>query len=202
MQRHIRFVDPLCLQFIEELARKVQTRGRRGHRARDLRVNRLIGRLVLRVCVALNIRRQRRAAELIKKRQHSIRELELKELALALTHLHRELLTLVVLENHFRPRLRGLARAHHRDRALLSGHALNQSLNCAARGLVTAETSLDHERVVHDEEIARAEELLDVVEKEIFVSALRHYMQQPAVVALFQRKLGNKFFGKIEIKIR
>jgi aryl carrier-like protein len=66
----------------------------------------------------------------------------------------------VVLENHFRPRLRGLARAHHRDRALLSGHALNQSLNCAARGLVTAETSLDHERVVHDEEIARAEELL------------------------------------------
>ena len=181
---------------------EMQSRRRRGHRARRARVHRLVARLVglhpPRVrcrAAAAPCRVDRAASKTSSRYRRSAREeiRRCRSSTVARTSSAR-------MQHAARPRR--MARAHLRQRVMGVEHALDQHLDPAAAGLASQQARLDHARVVEHEHVARLHQLRQVAKQPIRQrAACAVQMQQPARAALRRRKLRDQLGRQFVVEV-
>ena len=85
------------------------------------------------------------------------------------------------------------------QRMVIVEHALDQRLDRTAAGLAAVQPCLDDAGIVHHQQVAGGEQP-DEVGKAQVAQAVALNVQQPAVAALFGRKLRDQALGKVVIE--
>ncbi len=178
----------------------MQAGRRRGDRAGFARVDGLVALVIGGVGRALDVRRQRHAAEAQQQFFERLGRIEAQheELAVASEHRRRR----AVIEQNAPARLRLLADAELHARLVRAGDALDQDLDGAAGVLAPVQPRRQHARVVEDEQIARREQLDEIGEAAVVEFPVRRVDdEQAARRALRERRLRDQLGRQVEVKI-
>ena len=173
----------------------MQAGGRRGDRARLLRIDGLVTLFVEFVGVVFDIGRQRQAAVGLDQVEHVAFEMQGEEFADALADGDVE----GVGQADAVARLGRLGRPHLGQHGAVVEHALDQHFDLAAGCLLAEEARLQHPRVVEDQQVAGLEQADDVGEMAIG-DAVAVELQQARSAAVGQRGLGDALGRQVESK--
>ena len=198
MQRHESFLHAHVAQIFKKLLGKMQARGRRCNGPRILGVHRLIAAFVGSLSIALDIGRQRHLAHGIENGQRRRIECQLEEFPLTSAHNGFIGNPVFTRENQAGTGLGLFARAQHADDGVFARHAFDHGFNGAARLLDATQTSLDHARVIHHEQITGAKQMLEIRKNKVFDHVVAH-MQQAGSRTFGKRKLSDQFKREIEV---
>ena len=196
VQRDAGYANALRLQTAEDRVVEVQAGRGGGDSARNAGVDRLVAILVRRVGLAVDVRRQRHAAETLEIGRDGLAEIEPVELALAPDH--RD----CAVANEYRSsRLERLAGPHLAERLALPVEAFDDDLRLAAGILAADQAGLDDARVVDHEEVSRVEQIDDRLETAM-PNRVASQFEQTAARAVRRWSLGNQLVRQLEAEVR
>ena len=203
MQRDRGSPDATRGEFRQERMSEVQPGGGRGHGPLDPRVHGLIALEVMRTRRAFDIGRQR---DLALRSQHGIeRTRDHAHRALALLaerrHLHHQGAVRRGEPRAERRMLRGPAQHAPRLGSGFAGRSHEQHLDSTTRGALQEQSRRAHTRLVHDQQIARTQEVAD--RRELRVDELVECAvddEQPGRVAPLGRVLRDQGLGQVVVQ--